>query len=49
MQELFGVVVVWSVLMTGVSFFCLIRLGRYRRQIRHMVEELSIMQQGDNL
>ena len=27
MQELFGVVVVWSVLMTGVSFFCLIRLG----------------------
>lgn len=47
MQELFGVVVVWSVLMTGVSFFCLIRLGRYRRQIRHMVEELSMMQQED--
>lgn len=34
-------------LMTCISVWLAVRLGRYRRQVRHMIEELSMMQQED--
>lgn len=48
MQGLFCVIFSWAVFVTGVSFFCIARLGRYRRQERHMLEELSMLRQEDS-
>lgn len=36
-----------SIFMTCVSVFLAVRLGRYRRQTRHMIEELSMLRQED--
>lgn len=47
MQEIVWAVIVWSLIMTCVSFLCAIWLGRYRRQVQHMLEELSMLQQED--
>lgn len=47
MRDIFCVVMVGSLIMTCVSFLSTIRLGRYRRQVRHMLEELSMLQQED--
>lgn len=47
MRDIVCGIMVWSFFMTCVSCLCAIRLGRYRRQMSHMLGELSVLQQED--
>ena len=47
MQDIFQVMVILFIFMTCVSFFQAVCLGRYRRQTRHMIEELSMLCRED--
>lgn len=47
MQSIFDVIIVLFIFMTCVSVFQALCLGRYRRQTRHMIEELSMLRQED--
>lgn len=47
MQNVQYWLIVLAIFMTGLSVFLAARLGRYRRQTRHMIEELAMLQQED--